>query len=405
MPKEMAVVITHGKGSKAYDDKGREYIDYLMGSGAVLLGHAHPKLTKAVRNQLDKGSTFFCINPAAILLAQELVKAIPCAEKLRFTGSGSEAILYAIRLAKAYSGREKILKFEGAYHGSSDYGVMSLSPKQLLDFPLAEPTSAGICRGIREEVLIAPFNDLETTTRIIEHHARSLAAVIVEPIQRCTPPDRGFLEGLRAVTRERDILLIFDEVVTGFRLAYGGAQEYYGVIPDLATYGKGMSGGYAIGAVCGRAEILDLCDEAKKDDERFVWHVGTLNGNPIAAAACLATLAELREPGTYERFHALGRELRAGFRNLLLEMNIPGQVLGEGPLCQVLFAKEKVMDYRTAAKADTAKTFEFMMGMFMSGIFLRPDGTKLYLSLAHTDEDIKRTHDIARTVLHQMHEK
>ncbi len=339
------------------------------------------------------------MNETALELAEELVRAIPCAEKIRFAASGTEATFYALRFARAFTGKGKILKFEGAYHGAHDVGVMSLFPQHLHPFPRPEPTSAGVSQRIEEEVLIAPFNDLETTRRIIDAYGDEIACVIMEPLQRCTPPVKGILEGVRQITRERGILLVFDEVVTGFRLAYGGAQEYYGVVPDLAAFGKALGGGYPIGAVCGRAEILDLCTEARLGQEGYVWYASTLAGNPVSAAASLATLRELRRNGVYEQLHGLGRELRTGFASLLQEMGLSGQVLGDGPLCQVLFTEEEVLDYRGAFRADRLKGRRFALGLFEEGIFLNPMGTKLYLSLVHTGEDIETLLRAARKVL------
>ncbi|NWG01930.1 MAG: aminotransferase class III-fold pyridoxal phosphate-dependent enzyme, partial [Syntrophaceae bacterium] len=243
---------------------------------------------------------------------------------------------------------------------------------------------------------------LKTTSRLIDQYGEEIACVIMEPLQRCTPPVKGFLEGIQKKTREKGILLIFDEVVTGFRLAYGGAQEYYGVTPDLAAFGKAMGGGYPIGAICGRADILDLCTESNLGKERFVWFASTLAGNPISAAASLATLKELRHQGTYKRLHAMGKTLRNGMKNLLKELGIAGQVIGDGPLCQVLFTEKKVVDYRTAFGADREKGREFVLGLFKNGIFLNPMGTKLYLSLAHTNKDIEKMLEISRKVLKNM---
>jgi glutamate-1-semialdehyde 2,1-aminomutase len=402
LPRELSTVLSHGKGSRVYDVFGREFIDCSLSWGSAILGHAHPAVTDAVREQIEKGSSFAYVNETALELAQELVRVIPCAEKIRFAASGTEATFYCLRFARAYTRKPKILKFEGAYHGAHDVGVMSLFPKRLNPYPLPEPTSAGVSKKTEEEVLIAPYNDLETTRNMIDQYANELACVIMEPLQRCTPPVKGFLEGIRNITKEKDILLIFDEVVTGFRLAYGGAQEYYKVTPDLAAFGKAMGGGYPIGAICGRADIMDLCIEATLGQERYVWFASTLAGNPVSTAASLATLGELRKPGAYQRLHALGRGLREGYKTLLEELEIPGQVLGDGPLCQVLFVEEPVKDYRTAFKADREKGRQFMLGLFENGIFLNPMGTKMYLSLAHSDEDIRNVLDISREVLREL---
>jgi glutamate-1-semialdehyde 2,1-aminomutase len=402
LPREFSTVLSHGKGSKLYDVSGKEFIDYSLSWGSVILGHAHPAVTKAVKKQVERGSSFSYVNEPVLELAQELVKAIPCAEKIRFAASGTEATFYAIRFSKAYTGRPRVLKFEGAYHGAHDVGIMSLFPQKLLPFPAPEPTSAGTSKRIQEEVLIAPYNDLKTTQKIIDQYGEEIACVIMEPLQRCTPPVKGFLEGIRKKTKEKGILLVFDEVVTGFRLAYGGAQEYYGVIPDIAAFGKAMGGGYPIGAICGRADILDLCTESNLGKERYVWFASTLAGNPVSAAASLATLKELRKQGTYQRLHGIGERLRNGFITLLKELGISGQVLGDGPLCQVLFTEKPVVDYRAAFRADREKARQFALGLFKNGIFLNPMGTKLYLSLAHSSQDIKKLLDVSRKELKKL---
>jgi glutamate-1-semialdehyde 2,1-aminomutase len=381
---------------------GKEFIDFSLSWGSVILGHAHPAITEAVKSQVEKGSSFSYVTEKTLALAEEVGRAIRCAEKLRFAASGTEATFYAIRFARAFTGKRKVLKFEGAYHGAHDVGVTSLFPRKLLPFPAPEPTSAGTSGQLQEEILIAPFNDLETTREIVARHAGDLACVIMEPLQRCTKPVEGFLEGIRETTTKHGVLLVFDEVVTGFRLAYGGGQAYYGVVPDLAAFGKAMGGGYPIGAICGRAEILDLCTESMLGEERYVWFASTLAGNPVSAAASLATLKELRKPGAYERLHGLGRALREGFAELLDERGIPGQVLGDGPLFQVAFTEEKVLDYRSGFRADKEKARRFALGLFERGIFLNPMGTKLYLSLAHTDEDIARMLEISRDVLKEL---
>ncbi len=402
LPPDLSIVLTHGKGSRVYDTTGREYIDLTMGWGSVILGHAHEKIVTAVTRQAALGSNFSYVSRPTLELAEELIRVVPCAEKVRFCASGTEATMYCVRLARAFTGREKIVKFEGAYHGANEFGTLSLFPQHLRDFPLPNPTSAGIPKAVCDSVLIAPYNDLETTNRLIDAYASDLAAVIVEPLHRCTSPQKGFLEGLRQITAARNILLVFDEVVTGFRLAYGGAQEYYGVIPDLAALGKGLGGGYPVGAVVGRADILDLCIEANLGQPDYVWFASSLGGNPITATAALATLAELRQPGTYQRFFALGEKLRRGFRTILAELEIPAQVLGDGPLCALAFTNQPVSDYRTAFQADQTQARRFKLALFRHGIFLNPMSTKFYLSLAHSDEDIEQILMVGRKVLQEI---
>ncbi|MBC8460479.1 MAG: aspartate aminotransferase family protein [Deltaproteobacteria bacterium] len=402
LPRKLSIVLTRGQGARVYDTTGKEFVDFAMGWGSVILGHSHPGITEAVKSQVEQGSNFSYVSGPALELAEELVRAIPCAEKVRFCASGTEATMYAVQFARAFKRRDKIVKFEGAYHGANEFGAISLFPQKLVDFPMPNPTSAGITKAACDDVLIAPFNDLEMTTRIIEENASEIAAVIVEPLHRCTTPLEGFLEGLRDVTRKHDILLVFDECVTGFRLAYGGAQEYYGVIPDIAALGKALGGGYPVGAVVGRAGILDLCNEANLGHEKYVWFASTFGGNPVTAAAALATLKELRKSGTYERLFAMGDKLRNGFQSILSELGIVAQVLGDGPLCALVFTKDKVVDYRTAFRSERERARAFTLGLFRNGIFLNPMSTKLYISMAHGDEEIKIIHSMARKVLKEI---
>jgi glutamate-1-semialdehyde 2,1-aminomutase len=245
---DIAFVVKRAQGSHLWDVSGREYIDYLLGSGPMFLGHGHPAVTRAVTEQLASGSTYFLVNEPAIALADEVCRAVPCGEQIRFTSTGQEATFFALRAARAFRKRDKILKFEGGYHGSHDYALMSQTPKSPKAFPAPMPDSGGIPHAIQDQVLVAPYNDLATVEALIAEHGHELAAVIVEPFQRLIPPLPGFLAGLRAITHRQQIPLIFDEVVTGFRFAYGGAQEYYGVTPDLAAYGKIIGGKTSCGA-------------------------------------------------------------------------------------------------------------------------------------------------------------
>ena len=308
------IILRSGQGSRVWDESGNEYIDYLIGSGPMFAGHAHPRVTAAVREQVELGSTFFANNRYAIELAKVIVDAVPCAEQVRFVCTGTEADSYAMRLARSHRGRDKILKFEGGYHGMSDTSLQSLAPKRLGNFPRPVPDSAGIPAGVGDEVLVAPYNDIDAVANLIKEHGDEIAGLIVEPVQRIIPPAPGFLEGLRELTEKHDIVLIFDEVVTGFRMAYGGAQEYYGVTPDLCTLGKACGGGYPLAAIAGREEIMSLFDAGRVGEEQFLFQIGTLSGNPIAAVAGLATLELLREPGTYERVNAMGNRMMEGVR-------------------------------------------------------------------------------------------
>jgi glutamate-1-semialdehyde 2,1-aminomutase len=304
---------------------------------------------------------------------------------VRFCASGTEATMYCQRLARAATGRTKILKFEGAYHGANEIGVTSLFPTRPARFPQPDPTSAGVDCVVRDNVLVAPFNDLDQTRQIVADHAADLAAVIVEPLQRCVPPKEGFLAGLREMTREYGAVLIFDEVVTGFRLAYGGAQEYYGVVPDLVAYGKALGGGYPIGAFGGRREIMELVREDRMAAPDYVWVASTLGGNPISTAAGRAALQVFAEEGVYRRLHGLGKYLRRGMREVLEQAHATAQVIGDGPLAQVVFSDQPVVDYRSTQGGNRAQSRAIMLALFRRGIFLNPMGTKLYLSVAHDE--------------------
>jgi glutamate-1-semialdehyde 2,1-aminomutase len=304
--------------------------------------------------------------------------------------------MYCQRLARAFAGKPKLLKFEGAYHGANEAGVTSLFPSKRLDFPQPEHTSAGT-PSVDRELLVAPYNDLETTVDIIRRHRDELAGVIMEPLQRCTPPKPGFLEGVRKACDESGILLIFDEVVTGFRLAYGGAQEYYGVVPDLCTLGKVIGGGFPLAAIAGKAEIMAHFDRNKVGDENFLVQIGTLSGNPVASAAGLATMAILKRPGAYERIHGTGRELMRTLGGLLNEAGIPAQISGEPPLFDIVFTDQPVRDYRGTLTGDAELLRRFNALLRQRGIL--KGESKYYISLAHTPDDIAFTIDAWKSAI------
>ena len=386
-----SVVLREGRGGRVWDESGREYVDFLLGSGPMLVGHSHPEVTAAAQARIAQGTTFFANNRYGIELAEAIVEAVPCAEQVRFVSTGSEADLYAMRAARAFRKRDKILKFEGGYHGMSDYSLMSLAPKRPGNFPQPIPDSAGIPRSVREEMLVAPFNDIEAAAAMVREHRDELAGVILEPFQRIIPPLPGFLEGLRKITAEQGVPLIFDEVVTGFRLAYGGAQEYYGVVPDLCTLGKVIGGGFPLAAIAGRAEIMAHFDRDKVGDEGFLMQVGTLSGNPVAAAAGLATLEILRRPGAYDRLFATGRELMGTLAELLERNGLTAQVVGEPPLFDVVFTGQPVRDYRGTLRGDGDMLRRFNALLRERGVL--KGESKYYVSLAHTPEDIQHTRD------------
>ena len=390
MKREDAFLIAKGKGSRVWDVSGNEYIDYLLGSGPEFLGHANPEIVSAVRDALENGFTFFHTNAACIKLAEELVKAVPCAEQVRFVSSGTEADLQALRIARAFRKRDKILKFEGGYHGTSDYGWVSITHTTTPEFPhAAVPESAGIPKAVLDQVLVAPYNDLETTTAIIDKYHDELGAVIVEPVQRIIAPVPGFLEGLREITAHHQVPLIFDEVVTGFRLAYGGGQEYFNITPDMATYGKVLGGGMPLAAVVGTEEIMSVCNSFKTEKDDFVSMVGTLSGNPVAVAAGLAALEIVKRPGTYERVNATGRKLMDALEQSFTQVGIPVQVSGVEICFDLYFTDQPIKNYRDTLKADTDMLAKYNRAMLKRGIL--KGGQKYYIGTCHTDEDVAQT--------------
>src|SRR5437870_6514951 len=382
-------VVKEGRGAHLWDTTGRRYIDCLLGSGPMVLGHAHPSVVAAVERHLSRGTTFMLLNEPIIELAEEIVRAVPCADQVRFMSSGSEATFFALRVARAFRRRDKIMKFEGGFHGTHDYALMSVSPRSPKAFPAAMADSAGIPHVISDEVLIAPYNDLATTEALIAQHHNDLAAVIVEPYQRVIVPAPGFLKGLREVTRRYEVPLVFDEIVTGFRLAYGGAQAYYDVVPDVAAFGKVLAGGFPLSAVAGRADIMKHFDAALEGSPDYVWQAGTLNGNPVAAVAGLATLGELRKPGAYERIFATGKRLKDGLAAAAKKHGMPAQVSGEPPVFDIIFTDSPVVDYRATLTADRRRIALFNEECLRRGVVKAVN--KIYVSLAHTDQDVEET--------------
>jgi glutamate-1-semialdehyde 2,1-aminomutase len=389
LPDAIDFVVDHAAGSRIYDLDGREYIDYVLGSGPMLLGHGHPRVVAAVQEQAARGSTYFTINREALALAEMLVDAVPCAEQVKFVGSGTEATFAALRLARVYTGREKVLKFEGGYHGNHDYSLVSVTPANPPPYPEPAQDTAGVPAAVRDTVLVAPFNDSEAARDIIIDHARELAAVIVEPLQRSLPPVPGFLAALRAACTRAGALLVFDEVVTGFRLAWGGAQERYGVRPDLACYGKVVFGGYAGGAVAGPRDVLAFADPAR--GKAGINMTGTLSGNPVSAAAGLATLQVIAEQGAgyYERLFGYGDRLRDGLTVAFRARGIPVQAPGEGPVFQVFIQEQPIREYRDTLHADNERWTRFCHGMIRRGVYV--NGGKVYISAAHTGDDLQAT--------------
>ena len=387
---EYAMVVESAQGSRIRDLSGNEYIDYLMGSGPLLLGHANPEVSTAVEKVLSKGSSYLMLNENAVKLAEKIVSAVPCAEQVCFNSTGSESTFFAMRLARAYRKRDKILKFEGGFHGMNDYALMSNQWTQhTADFPAAVPNSAGIPASVQQEMLIAPFNDLQRTVDIIKQNADELAGVILEPLQRTIVPSSEFLQGLREITAQLDIPLIFDEVVTGYRLALGGAQEYYGVTPDLTALCKGIASGYPISVLCGRADLMKLTDPAGIGTADYVAQTGTFSNNPICTSAALACIDVLEREGTYPALYAKGNRLMQGLRDKFAKAGIPVQVCGEAPAFQVWFCDQPIVDFRTLQKADHVMNNRFTELLLDRGIIKAHE--KFFVSLAHTEEDLDYT--------------
>ncbi|MEX0316454.1 MAG: aspartate aminotransferase family protein [Ruegeria sp.] len=379
--------IREGKGSRVWDEDGKEYVDFLIGSGPMLLGHGHPEVMEAVAEQLPRGMTFFTNNARAVELAEEICSAVPCADQIRYVSSGGEADMYAIRLARAYTGRDRIVKFEGGYHGMSAEAQMSLAPSKMVNFPQAVPDSAGIPESVRAEMLIAPFNDPDYIRSLLAEHGEQVAAIIVEPLQRIIPPEPGFLQLLREEADKYGIVLIFDEVVTGFRFAYGGAQELYGVTPDIATLGKIIGGGFPLAAIAGKADIMAHFDKGAVGSDRWLMQLGTLSGNPVAAVAGLKTMEVLRRDGQYDKLRANGRRLMEMAGAALDAHGIAHRIVGDPTLFEIVFADTDIRDYRDVFRSDGERTGRFNAVLMQNGMFKSPG--KTYPSLALTEADFE----------------
>ena len=384
-----SIIIHEGKGSRVWDEDGNEYIDYLIGSGPMLLGHGNPEVMEVILEQLPKGQTFFATNTAGIELAEAICNAVPCAAQLRYVSSGGEADMYAIRAARAFTGRDKIVKFEGGYHGMSAEAQMSLAPSRMVNFPQAVPDSAGIPAAVAAEMLIAPFNDFDYIRSLLAEYGPQVAGIIVEPLQRIIPPLPGFLQLLREEADKYGIVLIFDEVVTGFRFSYGGAQELYGVTPDLCTLGKIIGGGFPLAALAGRADIMAHFDKGAVGADRWLMQLGTLSGNPVAAITGLKSLEILRREGQYEKLRGLGETVQGMIREALNPTGIPFRIVGDVTLFEVVFTEAKPRDYRAVLTGNAARAKLYNDMLRANGIFKSPG--KTYPCLALTDDDLEIT--------------
>jgi glutamate-1-semialdehyde 2,1-aminomutase len=394
IPGRAPEVFLRGSGSRLWNSDGKEYIDYYLGSASLVLGHAHPEVLEAVRAQLEQGTHLFEMTPAAIELAELVVDAIPSAERLKYAMSGTEAVTAAVRVARAHTKKTRILKFEGAYHGSHDWLLWGYRHRHGINYPFTQPDSPGIPRELQSMVLVAPYNHPEAFKALVNQYKDELAAVLAEPLLGNIKPNSGFLETVRSVTKEHGIPLIFDEVVTGFRLSYGGAQARYGVTPDMTALGKSLGGGHPIGAIVGRADLMDYFSPARIAEGTAVLHVGTFSGNPVSCAAGAAALKVLKRPGTFERLHDLGQRLGDGLREISVRRGRPTFVVNEGPMVDIWFTDREVSSYPDTWAADAQIAKRFRLGLMERGIWA-PPGLKMFLSLAHSDEDIARTLEAA----------
>jgi glutamate-1-semialdehyde 2,1-aminomutase len=387
--------IDRAKGSSVRDVDGNVFIDYVGSWGPMILGHAHPKVVAAVRSAAGRGTSYGAPTPGEVGLAHLIRRAFPSVEKVRLVSSGTEAAMSAVRLARGYTGRDKIVKFDGGYHGHADAMLVSAG-SGALTFGL--PDSPGVPKETARHTLTAKFNDIASVRRLLERNGKQVAAVIVEPIpgnMGVVLPVPGFLEELRSLTKKHGALLIFDEVITGFRVAFGGAQELFGVVPDLTILGKIIGGGLPVGAFGGRKEIMDALAP-----EGPVYQAGTLSGNPLAAAAGIAALTELSRKGIYAELGAKADSLAAGMAKAFASAGVPSYTNRAGSMWTTFFQKGPVTDYASAKRSDTKMYALYFHGLLNRGIYIAPSQFEAgFVSLAHSKRDLDRTVAAARSVL------
>ncbi|MFW9264542.1 glutamate-1-semialdehyde 2,1-aminomutase [Nostoc sp. CALU 546] len=391
------IVFNRVLGAYIWDVDGNQYIDYVGSWGPAICGHTHPEVIAALHDALEKGTSFGAPCYLENILAQMVIDAVPSIEMVRFVNSGTEACMAVLRLMRAFTGREKAIKFEGCYHGHADMFLVKAGSGIAT---LGLPDSPGVPKSVTSNTLTAPFNDLEAVKVLFEQNPGEIAGVILEPVvgnAGFIPPAAGFLEGLRKLTQEHGALLVFDEVMTGFRIAYGGVQEKFGVIPDLTTLGKVIGGGLPVGAYGGRQEIMSMVAPAGN-----VYQAGTLSGNPLAMTAGIKTLELLQRPGTYEHLDRITKRLTEGMLEIAKETGhaaCGGQISG---MFGFFFNEGPVRNYEDAKKSDLSKFARFHRGMLEHGVYLAPSQFEAgFTSLAHTEADIDRTLEAARTVMSQ----
>ncbi len=389
------IVFDRVKGAYIWDVDGNQYIDYVGTWGPAICGHAHPEVIGALHEALEKGTSFGAPSVLENVLAEMVIDAVPSVEMVRFVNSGTEACMSVLRLMRAFTQREKIIKFEGCYHGHADMFLVKAGSGVAT---LGLPDSPGVPKSATNSTLTAPFNDLEAVKALFAENRDEIAGIILEPVvgnAGFIPPDAGFLEGLRELTQEHGALLVFDEVMTGFRIAYGGAQEKFGVTPDLTTLGKVIGGGLPVGAYGGRRDIMSMIAPAGP-----VYQAGTLSGNPLAMTAGIKTLELLQKSGTYEYLDRITQKLTDGLLQIAKETGhsvCGGQI---SAMFGLFFTAGPVHNYEDAKKSDTAKFGRFHRGMLERGIYLAPSQYEAgFTSFAHTDEDIEQTLAVARDVM------
>ncbi|MEH1975441.1 MAG: glutamate-1-semialdehyde 2,1-aminomutase [Nostoc sp.] len=389
------IVFDRVKGAYIWDVDGNQYIDYVGTWGPAICGHAHPEVIAALHEALEKGTSFGAPSVLENVLAEMVIDAVPSIEMVRFVNSGTEGCMGVLRLMRAFTNREKIIKFEGCYHGHADAFLVKAGSGVAT---LGLPDSPGVPKLATSTTLTAPFNDLEAVKALFEENRDEIAGVILEPVvgnAGFIAPDAGFLEGLRELTHEYGALLVFDEVMTGFRIAYGGAQEKFGVTPDLTTLGKVIGGGLPVGAYGGRRDIMSMVAPAGP-----VYQAGTLSGNPLAMTAGIKTLELLQKPGTYESLERITKKLADGLLQIAKETGhavCGGQI---SAMFGLFFTSGPVHNYEDAKKSDTAKFGRFHRGMLERGVYLAPSQFEAgFTSFAHTEEDIEQTLAVARDVM------
>ncbi|MEH2244935.1 glutamate-1-semialdehyde 2,1-aminomutase [Nostoc sp.] len=389
------IVFDRVKGAYIWDVDGNQYIDYVGTWGPAICGHAHPEVITALQEALEKGTSFGAPSVLENVLAEMVIDAVPSIEMVRFVNSGTEACMGVLRLMRAFTNRDKIIKFEGCYHGHADTFLVKAGSGVAT---LGLPDSPGVPKAATSTTLTAPFNDLESVKALFEENRDEIAGVILEPVvgnAGFIAPDAGFLEGLRELTYEHGALLVFDEVMTGFRIAYGGAQEKFGVTPDLTTLGKVIGGGLPVGAYGGRRDIMSMVAPAGP-----VYQAGTLSGNPLAMTAGIKTLELLQKPGTYEYLDRITKKLADGLLQIAKETGhaaCGGQI---SAMFGLFFTSGPVHNYEDAKKSDTAKFGRFHRGMLERGVYLAPSQFEAgFTSFAHTEEDIDQTLAVARDVM------